>query len=143
MNVYLIIIALLILYIGISSSCFKNISKFTPVTSGIPDITDTKQNEPLPLRNSPNVYNFDTRMKYNYLPPVNPNVTQSVIVDNIPASPELNFFPGNDNLLNYSGGETQLIQIPLQYNDPYEPEQLRSQEILITPYNRIKYGTKC
>ena len=45
----------------------------------------------------------------------------------------------NTNQLNYSGGSTQLIKIPLQMNEPYN-EQLRSQEILITPYNKIKYG---
>jgi hypothetical protein len=46
----------------------------------------------------------------------------------------------NTNQLYYSGGTTEMIKIPLQYNVPYEPEQLRSQDILITPYNRIKYS---
>ena len=46
---------------------------------------------------------------------------------------------GNTNQLNYSGGSTQLIKIPLQYNEPHN-EQLRTQEVLITPYNRIKYS---
>ena len=29
--------------------------------------------------------------------------------------------------------------IPLQMNEPFN-EQLRSQEVMITPYNRIKYN---
>ena len=46
------------------------------------------------------------------------------------------------NQLNYSGGSTQLIKIPLQFNEPYN-EQLRTQDVLITPYNKIKYGMNC
>ena len=46
--------------------------------------------------------------------------------------------PSTNELL-YSGGETNMINIPLQMNSPNE-EQLRTQKILITPYNKIKYG---
>jgi hypothetical protein len=33
-----------------------------------------------------------------------------------------------------------MIEIPLQMNYPNDNEQLRSQKILVTPYNKIKYG---
>jgi hypothetical protein len=82
---------------------------------------------------------FDSRYKYPLLPPVNTNVMNSVIKNDIPFS---NPDSGPGNQLVYSGGTNQLIQIPLQYNDPFQPEQLRSQNILITPYNRIKYSTE-
>ena len=49
----------------------------------------------------------------------------------------------NGNLLTYSGGTTELLKIPLQMNEPNSYEQLRSQDVLITPYNRVKYSDKC
>jgi hypothetical protein len=97
------------------------------------------------------VYKLDTRYKYPTLPPVNPNIHQAVVLNSVPAEHDLfskqelvNGYilnqneNGSTNQLDYSGGTTQLIKIPLQMNDPYN-EQLRSQEILITPYNTIKY----
>jgi hypothetical protein len=83
-------------------------------------------------------------------------VKGTVIKKQIPASPDLYFTQTYDthntlinspplestNELYYSGGLNQLIQIPLQYNSPSDFEQLRSQDILITPYNRIKYSTE-
>jgi hypothetical protein len=105
---------------------------------------------------TPNVHKLDTRYEYPLVPPVNPMVYKTIIENNIPASPALysnqdtlsNYTLeqpsiGDTNQLNYSGGTTQLIKIPLQYNEPYN-EQLRTQEVLITPYNRIKYSnTNC
>jgi hypothetical protein len=53
-------------------------------------------------------------------------------------------FTSPANELIYSGGYTQLLKIPLQMNEPNSFEQLRSQDVLITPYNRIKYSnTTC
>jgi hypothetical protein len=150
-NYYLVIIAALVIFIGIKD---KFTSVFTPVTSNIPDVQP--KTTYVPLKQVPNV--VDSRIKYSTLPPVAENVVSAVIKDTIPANPDL-YYPGsydsvyssidapsdveNTNQLDYSGGKTQLIQIPLQYNDPYQPEQLRSQDILVTPYNKIKYGTKC
>jgi len=99
------------------------------------------------------IFHLDTRYEYPLTPPVNPIVYKSEIVNNIPANSDLfttqeygtneyilnQPIVDNTNQLNYSGGSTQLIKIPLQFNDP-TGEQLRTQEILITPYNRIKYG---
>jgi len=89
-----------------------------------------------------NVNHLDTRYDYPNTPPVNPNVYKTLIVSSEPVNSDL--YDGTDvdstNQLNYSGGSTQLLKIPLQFNEPYN-EQLRSQEVLITPYNRIKYNT--
>jgi hypothetical protein len=48
--------------------------------------------------------------------------------------------PGIDgaNQLMTSNGEAKMINIPLQMNYPYN-EPLRTTEVLITPYNKIKY----
>ena len=101
----------------------------------------------------------DTRYQYPYKPPVNPIVRKSILKKTIPVSSDL-YTPFNHeysvsnsdyhvltdtnvsgtNELNYSGGETELIKIPLQMNVPNSDEQLRSQLQLITPYNKIKYG---
>ena len=99
------------------------------------------------------VYKLDTRYDYPLNPPVNPIVYKSVVLNSVPVSTGLysnqemdsnllNENENNTNQLNYSGGTTQLIKIPLQFNEPYH-EQLRTQDILITPYNRIKYGMNC
>ena len=162
MNIYIVIIGILIIILGsISSSCFKNLfkSRFTPVN--FPDIKYTGDLVPTAVGVLPkptleqDTHFMDSRYQYRYNPPVNPNVARgSVIKRVIPASPDLYFTQTYDthntlidsppvestNELYFSGGLNQLIQIPLQYNDPYEPEQLRSQDILITPYNRIKYS---
>ena len=103
-----------------------------------------------------NINKLDTRYQFPTVPPVNPNIYKSVIVNSVPAESGLfsnqemiaNGYVlgqnggenGGTNQLNYSGGTNQLIKIPLQTNDPFN-EQLRSQNILITPYNKIKYKT--
>jgi hypothetical protein len=90
---------------------------------------------------------------YPTLPPVNPMALQRIIKTDIPANPDLytsQTYESSDYILDtpptegtnellYSGGNTELIRIPLQYNYPYN-EQLRSQPVLITPYNKVKYG---
>jgi hypothetical protein len=133
--------------------------KFTPVHSGIPAVTAPTIYNPLPQgTNSPeiqeDIHSFDTRYQYKYQPPVNPMVKESVIYKTLPANEDL-YTQGNyeskyslleqepngpTNQLNYSGGETQMISVPLQKNYPYG-DNVRSNDILITPYNKIKYGT--
>ena len=101
------------------------------------------------------IHRLDTRYRFPTVPPVNPVTYKTMVLNEIPADKDLYsnqeyisefILDQNDNLtnqLNYSGGTTQMIKIPLQMNEPFN-EQLRSQEILITPYNRIKYSTtKC
>ena len=127
-------------------------SNFTPVDSGIPAVEELPK--PIVPKFEQNVYETeDTRMMYPLLPPVNPMALQRVIKSDIPANPDLYSSQtyessdyildtpptANTNQLLYSGGNTELISVPLQYNYPY-PEQLRSQPVLITPYNKIKYG---
>ena len=150
MNVYLVISIVIFLIFII----YINKSKFTFIP-GIPKNSpktvsyDTLE-EPVQLE--PNVYLQDTRTKYPTLPPVNPNVLKSILKKKITASPDLYFTQDyssenalidspnveSSNELYYSGGTNELIKIPLQYID--DQEQLRSQKILITPYNRIKYA---
>jgi hypothetical protein len=102
------------------------------------------------------VYHLDTRNEYPTVPPVNPVVYNALLINSLPVDKDLYSEQGqsvagydleqnkntNTNQLEYSGGTTQLLKIPLQMNEPYK-EQLRSQDILITPYNKIKYGTNC
>ena len=98
----------------------------------------------------PNVYQTeDTRMQFSALPPVNPIVRKRVIIDSEPVNQDL-FTPyfdtgfsildtpptPNTNELN----DNIMIKIPLQMNYPNDNEQLRSQKILVTDYNKIKYG---
>jgi|APCry1669190156_1035279.scaffolds.fasta_scaffold19161_2 hypothetical protein len=102
----------------------------------------------------PNIYQFDTRYVYSTLPPVNPMVNYSTVLTSIPAEYDLyttegyHSFDGNEldvpydpntNQLYYSGGNTTMINIPLQMNDPFD-EPLRSHTVLVTDYNKIKYG---
>ena len=147
------IIILLILIIGFfyfKIGRFTNISRFSPLDVIPGAYTANSRVEPANTNftnmpsNIGNVYQLDTRYYYPYNAPVNPISTKSVLINKIQASPDL-FYNQNSNEstneLLYSGGNTQLLQIPLQYNVPYEPEILRSQPILITPYNRIKYST--
>ena len=109
------------------------------------------------VKQSDNVYHLDTRFDYPSLPPVNPNVYKSLLVSSLPADNGLYSTQGYDtdgyslnqtnssgstNQLDYSGGSTQIIKIPLQTNHPFN-EQLRSQEIMITPYNKVKYSKDC
>ena len=107
-------------------------SSFSSIT--LPDVS----NENAIVGNSDiyNVTNFDTRYTFPYNPPVNPMIMNTLLVNKIQGSSEL-FGETADNLLD----DQELIKIPLQFNDPYN-EQLRSQNVLITPYNRIKYSTK-
>jgi len=103
------------------------------------------------------VYHLDTRFNYPTVPPVNPMAYKTIIRTSVPVehglfSTQENIKNGyildqngqngldSTNQLDYSGGSTKLLKIPLQMNEPYN-EQLRTQEVLITPYNRIKYDT--
>jgi hypothetical protein len=98
---------------------------------------------------------IESRYKFPYNAPVNMNVYGSVTQNVVRAANDL-YTPGdtsvryhlldtppavNTNVLNYSGGRTELLKIPLQMNDPNMTEQLRSQDVLINSYNRIKYST--
>jgi hypothetical protein len=157
-NTFLIIIAALLgfylLFMLYVKYGYKSTSEFSPVSSSIPDVEEPPK--PIPMNEEKNVYETeDTRMQYPLQPPVHPNVRNTIRKTVQPASeylytdqsydsPEsvLDTPPASStNELVYSGGDTQLLQIPLQFNYPYN-EQLRSQDILITPYNKIKYG-KC
>lgn len=109
-NCYLGIILTLIAY-------FLTILIFVkkPITEKLtnqPPMTDNLAEQPI----TENIYNLDSRIKYPYNPPVNPM-----------------FFK---NQIKQLPNSEKIIQIPLQTIDG---EQLRSQEILITPFNKIKY----
>lgn len=149
-NEYLIIIASLLAFYFIFMMYIKTTSKFSPVN--IP-ATNTPPQE-IVLNAETNTYETeDTRMQLPLLPPVNPIARNTTVETYSPAqsglyndqtyetSDYLLDTPQNNNTnqLVYSGGETQLINIPLQYNYPYN-EQLRTQQVLVTPYNKIKYG---
>jgi len=146
-------------YLGITVSLlafFCTLLIFTR-TSNFIVLPENKEKNNKLLENNKvfNVYQDDSRYVYPYEPPVNPITGLSKIVDIISPSPDLytpfnNFYDINDseysilenpglNELNYSGGSTKLIKIPLQMNAPNEYEQLRSQNVLITPYNKNKY----
>ncbi len=128
---------------------FKFQQSFVP--TNIPGIQDPPGR--FELKQEPNVYETeDTRMVYPLKPPVNPNIRNSRVLTNISSDPDLYNNQGystNYHLLNvpgvetndllYSGGETEMIDIPLQLNEPYN-EHLRSQKVLITPFNKVKYG---
>ena len=134
----------------------KKDSKFTAVE--LPNIDNTVNNNEEINNNvknvNVNVYETeDTRMGNPLSIPANPIVRKRIKQTVLPASSELysnqpyntpyyllDTPPAqNTNQLIYSGGETTIIKSPLQFNYPYD-EQLRSQDIMITPYNRIKYG---
>ena len=151
-NSYLIIIVSLLAFYYILMLYIKQQSKFTPVDSGIPAVEQSET--VIPIAEEPNTYlTEDTRMQFPLLPPVNPNARKRIIQNVIPANPDLYSSQPystpehildtppteNTNQLVYSGGQTSMIKIPLQYNYPYS-DQLRSQDILITPYNKVKYG---
>ena len=128
---------------------YFKINKFTPLESGIPAV---EQEPPIMLnKQEPNVYETqDTRMEAPLLPPVNPIVRKRIITNTSPANSEL--YSGQTYETGYHLLDTppventnelnglKLIKIPLQFNEPYT-DQLRSQDILITPYNKVKYGT--
>ena len=148
---YLFLILVLMVFFYILM-LYKQRSKFTP---GVP----TSKMQHL-TRSRPNVYNTqdtqdtqDTRNHFPLLPPVNPIARLRTVQNVIPIEQDLyssqsydNFnyvldtpYTQDTNSLVYSGGDTQLIKVPLQFNTPYN-EQLRSQDILITPYNKVKYS---
>jgi hypothetical protein len=133
----------LIIVIVLTVHFFMNKSRFTEIKSNVnPDSSRV------------DVYHLDTRFEYPTVPPVNPMAYKTLTVTSVPVDHGLfstqensqsyildqnNRLPPNTtNQLDYSGGTTQLLKIPLQMNEPYN-EQLRTQEVLITPYNRIKY----
>jgi hypothetical protein len=142
MNFYLLIIGILLIILSLRLNCK---SKFTPMN--IPDIP-LNSGIPQPSNGLPPIdsnfiqpYELDSRYIFPYNPPVNPMVFNSLTYEAIPVQQDL-FGPGQEgNELEYSGGTTELVKIPLQYNMPYN-EALRTQDILITPYNRIKYSTR-
>ena len=141
---YLIILISLLAFFCIIIFYLKNKNSFSEMSK--PLIQNVKQNKT-------ETFHLDTRYQYPLTPPVNPIAYKTELLNSIPTNNDLyttqNYstndydlnqpINNNTNQLNYSGGSTQLIKIPLQMNEPYN-EQLRSQEVLITPYNRIKYG---
>jgi len=150
---YLIILATLIGFYCIVIFYLKN------KKSQFDNNTINQQKQPLlnnvkEIQKNENINHLDTRYDYPLTPPVNPNVYKTQIVTVNPANSDLystqdhlvNGYALNQNnnvqtnQLDYSGGSTQLLKIPLQFNEPFN-EQLRSQEVLITPYNRLKYNT--
>ena len=151
-NYLIIVVSLMVFFLVVMIYLRYFYSKFTP--TDIPGIKSLDNG--IVLKQEPNVYKTeDTRMDYSELPPVNPIVKKSKLYSVIPANsdlytssdilsdiPLLNEPPvKNTNQLIYSGGKNQMISIPLQMNEPHNNEQLRSQKILVTPYNKIKYGT--
>ena len=155
-NIYLSIILTLMVFYCVVIFYLKNQqqSHFTPVESGIPAVSKTPG--VVYIKPSPNVYQTeDTRMEFPTLAPVNPIARRRIITRDIPAEKDLfnnqeyglnNYYvldtppPTDINQLISSSGPDEMIKIPLQFNEPYN-EQLRSQDILVTPYNKIKYGT--
>lgn len=148
---YLLILAALIAFFCIVLFYTKNNNKSSQFSEIIQQQLPTVQYNNEYSQNN-DIHTLDSRYKYPNTPPVNPMVYQTQIIDNIPVEKDL--YSNQDyikdyildqpivndtNQLNYSGGTTNIIKIPLQMNEPYN-EQLRSQEILITPYNRIKYN---
>ena len=154
-NDYLAIVAVLLAFYVVIMLYLKygyRASQFTPVDSGIPDVERPPQM--VPILPQQNVYETeDTRMQYPLLPPVSPMVRGTIRKDVMPAEQDLytiqsyDTYNGildtppaqNTNELLYSGGDTQMISVPLQYNYPYN-EQLRSYNTLVTPYNKVKFG---
>jgi hypothetical protein len=157
-DIYLSLIAslmgfYLILLIYLKYFYKQNKDQFTPTESKIPDVERSTMNPR--IQQESNIYETeDTRQEFYQLPPVNPMVRRSKTLNTIQSSPDLftdqpydtdysilDVPPSITNELVYSGGQTSMIEIPLQMNYPNNDEQLRSQKILVTPYNKIKYGT--
>jgi hypothetical protein len=126
MNIYLLIIGVLLVLLSLKSDCKSN---FSPLNLPEANVNDNQ--------NFAEPYRFDTRYRYPYNPPVNSISLNTVLVSQVPGSADLYGSPENNLLTD----NMEIIKAPLQYNVPYN-EQLRSQDILITPYNRIKYSTK-
>ena len=149
-NCILSILAILIVFFIVNSIYLKyNYQKMSPITI----INKSKNIRQRVLDKSfHNVHELDSRYRYSELPPVNPMVNGSFVETNIPSSSDLYSSQtyntpytlldqpeNNTNELNYSGGSTTIIKIPLQYNEPFE-EPLRTQAILVNDFNKIKYG---
>lgn len=152
-NFYFILLSALIVFFFVITVYSKSQSEQFSQLNSTPTPTPTPNQNENENENSTNVYTLDTRFDYPTKAPVNPIAYKSVILNNIPADKGL--FSNQEmietgyilnenqqsalvNQLETSGGNMELIKIPLQFNDPVN-EQLRSQEILITPYNAIKY----
>ena len=121
-------------------------SSFVPIPLNLNSKVIVTPEDVLPKPMEPfNVYQFDSRYQFPTMPPVNPMVSGSSVYDNIPVSPDLDpsIMGQQTNKLEYSGGSSKLIKIPLQYNvnDSQNLEYLRTQDVLVTPYNKIKYGS--
>ena len=141
---YLILLATLIAFFCIIIFYTKYTKNNLQSNFGKSEVNNKEIDSVLPL---------DTRYTNPLVPPVYPNAYNTDVLNSVPVDKNLytdqDFSTneyildeqkiGNTNQLNYSGGSTQLIKIPLQYNEPHN-EQLRTQEVLITPYNRIKYS---
>ena len=147
---YLIITTVLIAFFCIVIFYLKNKKSQFGDTKQVPIVNGTNGTNKIV-----NINKLDTRYDYPLTPPVNPNVYKTEIVSVSPANSDLystqdylidgySLNQNNNNVqtnqLDYSGGSTQLLKIPLQFNEPFN-EQLRTQEVLITPYNRVKYNT--
>ena len=131
----------------------KERDTFSPVQSKIPYIQYKGEDEKLEYQQNTYV-SEDTRQQFSDLPPVNPMVRKTKTITSLQSSPDLftdqpynskfsilDMPTSPSNQLLYSGGETSMLEIPLQMNYPNDDEQLRSQKILVTPYNKIKYGS--
>jgi len=141
---YLILLASLIAFFCIIIFYTKYTKNNLQSNFGKSEVNNQEIDSVLPL---------DTRYTNPLTPPVYPNAYNTEVLNSVPVDKNLytdQDFSTNEyildeqkinytNQLNYSGGSTQLIKIPLQYNEPHN-EQLRTQEVLITPYNRIKYS---
>jgi hypothetical protein len=141
MNIYLLIIGVLLVLLSLKSDCKSNFSPLKlPEAHGVfgsKGLNGTVENYDQINQNFAEPYRLDTRYQYPYNPPVNSVSLNTVLVSQVPGSSDLYGSP-ESNLLT---DDMEIIKAPLQYNVPYN-EQLRSQDILITPYNRIKYSTK-
>ena len=140
---YLSLIVLLLIFYIVIVVYLKNTTQ-----QSFGEVTPSPSPEPVKV-------NQDTRYQFPLTPPVNPMIYRTEIINGSVAnsdlytnqdySSEYKILGDNNsqdtNQLDYSGGSCSLIKIPLQMNEPYN-EQLRSQDVLITPYNRVKYSNK-
>ena len=133
-NNIVIILTIIILYL-VGYCCMKG-STFEGIPELEGEITIVPQKEK-------DIHLYDSRYQYPMNPPVNPVAEDAVILNKIRPTPLLDMtdeFNASGNILDYSGGHGQMIKIPLQYNTPFESEMLRSQNVMVTPYNRVKYA---
>lgn len=145
----IVIVLVLILILFSLKSSFSEVDLKSKNGSTGSEVSNVVSQDVLPTSSEIyNVFQFDSRYKFPTMPPVNPMVSGSIVYSSIPVSPELDpsIIGQQTNELDYSGGSSKLIKIPLQYNvdsdsETQQFEQLRSQDVLITPYNKIKYGT--